>query len=247
MTFLLMSWKATIFCTQKHRPAAALDLLLTISGLNSGSSRYGRTAFTVASGMFSLLYSFNSCKNFSAPLLMAFCAAAHVNSFCFGTFLVLNRMMTAHMTLTTADGGLPNDRISVNSFLSRVSRASAAARTIGSAFSNSFLHWASFSVTEDAIASVFSSSTFALAFSSSTMALSFPTISSISSVSFFFSATTFCCPTSTCSNSLTCEVVDSNLSIPPCKRLICCSFSDKLALNKLLYSLMNSKKDFGVV
>ena len=44
----------TMLTAQAHRPPAAKDFPLTKSGSNSGSFRYGSTAFKQASGMFSL-------------------------------------------------------------------------------------------------------------------------------------------------------------------------------------------------
>mmetsp|Transcript_1271 Transcript_1271/g.4715 ORF Transcript_1271/g.4715 Transcript_1271/m.4715 type:complete len:216 (+) Transcript_1271:3986-4633(+) len=109
--------------THLSKPAPALEMVITSSGLNFGSFMYSLTSRICLSEMASLSNSMRERRKLGSAI-MPF-APFH------DTSLTLRRMHTHSATLATCGCGLAKERISVISSFLRLLRASAAASSAG--------------------------------------------------------------------------------------------------------------------
>mmetsp|Transcript_52189 Transcript_52189/g.91119 ORF Transcript_52189/g.91119 Transcript_52189/m.91119 type:complete len:248 (+) Transcript_52189:3974-4717(+) len=244
--------------TKEHRPAAALFLVMMISGVKCSKLVSAFTSEKLSLGMV--------CS--STPVLMAFRYSMYSGmepSSCFlqasqllsltlpffctttlGCTLASSTIVDANTSSTPA-GGLAMVFASPRSFLSRVLSAAIAASTIGSALARSSSVVRCFSITSAWITATSLACTCALAVSTSTMAFSLDTTSAIPSATVRFWSASSRETFRSASMLVTAAAVSRSFSKPLDKRLIEASAPSRLRFSKLLYSLRSSKKDLGVV
>lgn len=180
------------------------------------------------------------------------------------------RTITAAVTFVTAPGGEPNDFNSVKFALFRVFRASWAANRAGSAFIKSISQSFCFFDTSSAIMATFDSSSSAerkrgrvseirwkrdflfffflpIAFSFCTLSVSTPTIAIRVSAASFFCCNSNSCIASFSFNLSTCTAVERSFSNPFSSLATRPRSSLAFVFNSLVYKLICSRNDFGVV
>mmetsp|Transcript_25005 Transcript_25005/g.85567 ORF Transcript_25005/g.85567 Transcript_25005/m.85567 type:complete len:219 (-) Transcript_25005:9327-9983(-) len=203
--------------TQAHKPAAAPDLVTTISGLKSAIVMYSFSTFsTQFSGVLSLSKSMRDLRNWSTlPIL--FFPAFQLRSL--GIFPPgAHNTMQAATTCTTISAGEPKDFNSPRLFLSNEFSAASASRMIGSAALRSSAHSSWKLATSSAILAHAASSSAPASTSLSTLTFSSPMEARRASVALFFSSTITCsCLRLTC-KSATCAEACAIFSTPLSRR-----------------------------
>ena len=232
--------------THPHSPAAARDLFLMFSAVKPGWETNSFSHFSTHwAGMLSLSkVSRPFRKAFRSP--MNFLAAGHDRSFGILPAGAV-RTMQAASTDTISGAGVLNDRSSPSDFLSRLFSAASACAMIGSASFRSSAQDACWAITSAAMLAQASSSSRPAATASSTTAFSLPMDTISASVAAFFSSTTTCSALSASCSWATWADAWAILSTPFSSRSWFARKSSRLLASRLLYRLMSSRKDLGVV
>mmetsp|Transcript_19760 Transcript_19760/g.49693 ORF Transcript_19760/g.49693 Transcript_19760/m.49693 type:complete len:251 (+) Transcript_19760:4867-5619(+) len=247
-----------MFRIHSQSPAAASDFFRITSVVKSSPIEathfFAKSMFCCGTSESSIagLNAFNASRNLSG-LFIIFCAPFQLPSLIL-PFLSTSmsglmpacRCMAHSQTTSTPAGGLPSAFSSWKSFLFNTSRAASAWATSGPAAARSRSQLAAWIETSFAILSHFAASRFAFSVSSFTFAFSIPTsVANLSAESAFsFTKTAFTFKSS--SNAATLICVSCSFVIPFESRSFLSNSSLTAPPTFSEYSLMNSKKDFGV-
>ena len=225
--------------THRHSPSPALDTFCTTSGCISSIGRYClRSFFSLASAMLSLSYPVS--RSMKSDRLSTFFALSHDS---FSPSIT----QTASITMRTAVGGLVNDFTSVMSALVKLFSALTALSSAGSARSRSFCASSATACVSAACLPTMASSAPTLSATIFASALSLATCARSTSVSLAFALSTGPSFTSSPRKPSTTALVSFNLRTPTFMRSLLSSTTSCKPLSMLMYRLMRSRYDLGVV
>mmetsp|Transcript_1498 Transcript_1498/g.3830 ORF Transcript_1498/g.3830 Transcript_1498/m.3830 type:complete len:238 (-) Transcript_1498:107-820(-) len=212
--------------THSHRPPAACDLLFMVSGLKSAprESFSFLASSTLVTGTLprsicSLKF-FRFCRNlvgsfiiFTEPFQLLSLTLPLLSTSMTGSMPACSISADSH-TVSTPPGGREKAFNSLNSFLSKTSKAASASATSGSASAKSLVHSSFLIATCSAICLHFTASMLAFSASEFTLAFSRPTSSAKASAFSALSCTTIAFSFNSSSSRATESCVSRSLTRP---------------------------------